>query len=70
MTALEAGTVLWLKPWDNPEGNLGIPCNAVSGRFYQGINILLLWIAGAENGYRQCKWITARAANKLGRLCA
>ncbi|MFQ1049639.1 ArdC family protein [Avibacterium paragallinarum] len=66
IAALEAGTVPWLKPWDNPEGNLGIPCNAVSGRYYQGINILLLWLAGAENGYRQCKWITARAANKLG----
>ncbi|MCW9718529.1 ArdC family protein [Avibacterium sp. 21-599] len=66
ITALESGTAPWLKPWSNPEGNLGLPCNAVSGRFYQGVNILLLWIAADENGYQQSKWITARAANKLG----
>ncbi|MFZ7277865.1 ArdC family protein [Avibacterium endocarditidis] len=66
IAALESGTAPWLKPWNNPEGNLGLPCNAVSGRFYQGVNILLLWIAADENGYQQSKWITARAANKLG----
>lgn len=36
IAALESGTAPWLKPWNNPEGNLGLPCNAVSGRFYQG----------------------------------
>ncbi|WP_042907309.1 ArdC family protein, partial [Gallibacterium anatis] len=66
IAALESGTAPWLKPWNNPEGNLGLPCNAVSGRFYQGVNILLLWIAADEKGYQQSKWITARAANKLG----
>ncbi|MFZ7187134.1 ArdC family protein [Avibacterium avium] len=66
IAALESGTAPWLKPWNNPEGNLGLPCNAVSGRFYQGVNILLLWIAADEKGYQQSKWITARAASKLG----
>ena len=66
IAALEAGTAPWLKPWNDPEGNWELPCNAVSGRFYQGVNILLLWIAAEEKGYQQSKWITARAANQLG----
>ena len=63
---LEEGTVPWLKPWNNPDYNLALPQNAVSSRHYSGINILLLWIASAEKGYKQSKWITAKAANKLG----
>ncbi|MDP8189055.1 zincin-like metallopeptidase domain-containing protein [Pasteurella skyensis] len=64
--ALEEGTPPWLKPWKNPEYNFALPRNAISGRLYSGVNILLLWIATAEKGYQQCKWITAIAANKLG----
>lgn len=63
---LEEGTVPWLKPWHNPECSLALPRNAVSGRLYSGVNILLLWVASAEHGYKQSKWITAMAANKLG----
>ncbi|MDW1150085.1 ArdC family protein [Mannheimia haemolytica] len=40
----------------------GFPDN----RLYSGINTLLLWIATAEHGYKQCKWITAKKANELG----
>lgn len=53
------------KTLESPLKATATSCNAVSGRCYQGINILLLWIAVAENGYQQCKWITAQAANKL-----
>lgn len=63
---LEEGTVPWLKPWNNPDYNLALPQNAVSGRHYSGVNILLLWVASAEKGYKQSKWLTAQAANKLG----
>ncbi len=64
--ALESGTVPWLKPWDSPDCNMALPRNAVSNRLYSGINTLLLWLATAENGYKQCKWITAKKANELG----
>lgn len=64
--ALETGTVPWLKPWSSPDCNLSLPRNAVSDRYYNGVNILLLWMANEENGYKQSKWITAEAANKLG----
>lgn len=63
---LEEGTVPWLRPWNTPDYNLALPKNAVSGRLYSGVNILLLWVASAEKGYKQSKWITAHAANKLG----
>lgn len=63
---LEEGTVPWLRPWQNPDYNMALPRNAVSGRLYSGINIMLLWIASAKHGYQQCKWLTAHSASKLG----
>lgn len=66
ITALESGTAPWLKPWDNAEYGLGLPRNAVSNRLYSGINILLLWLAAEEKGYRQSKWVTAFQVNELG----
>ncbi len=66
IAALEQGTAPWLKPWSHPECNMALPRNAVSNRLYSGINTLLLWIATAEHGYKQCKWITAKKANELG----
>ncbi|MEH8093430.1 zincin-like metallopeptidase domain-containing protein [Gallibacterium anatis] len=58
---LESGTRPWIKPWVS-----GLPQNAVSGRYYTGINVLLLMIASEEKGYQSTKWLTAKAANKLG----
>ncbi len=54
ITALEQGTVPWLKPWSSPDRGLALPSNAVSGRLYSGINILLLWISAdktIDGGY-------------------
>lgn len=66
ITALESGTAPWLKPWKNADCHLALPRNAVSNRIYNGINILLLWLAAEEHGYRQSKWLTVKAANELG----
>lgn len=66
ITALEQGTVPWLKPWSSPDRGLALPSNAVSGRLYSGINILLLWISADKKGYQQSKWITSAAIHKLG----
>lgn len=66
IAALEAGTAPWLKPWANAGSHLALPRNAVSNRYYNGVNVLLLWLAAAEKGYRQSKWITMKAANELG----
>lgn len=61
IAALEKGTMPWVKPWV-----AGLPQNAVSGRYYNGINVLLLQIEAEEKGYQSTKWITAKAANELG----
>lgn len=66
IAALEQGTAPWLKPWENLSFNGGMPKNAVSGRYYSGVNIILLWLSAAEHGYNQCKWITAKAAIEAG----
>ncbi|MFC1040770.1 ArdC family protein [Pasteurella multocida] len=66
IAALESGTAPWLKPWTNAGSHLALPRNAVSNRYYNGVNVLLLWLAAAEKGYRQSKWITMKAANELG----
>ncbi|SQE31183.1 DNA primase TraC [Mannheimia haemolytica] len=66
IAALEQGTAPWLKPWDSVIPYGGMPCNAISGRLYSGINVLLLWLSAAEHGYIQRKWITAKAAIEAG----
>lgn len=54
---LEKGTVPWRKTWAG-----GWPRNAVSGREYHGINVLLL----AGQGYGDCRWLTFKQALAAG----
>jgi antirestriction protein ArdC len=43
ITALEAGTPPWVKPWSQIAEP--IPCNALTLRPYRGINLLILSMA-------------------------
>jgi antirestriction protein ArdC len=45
ITELEAGRVPWVQPWGTAAAKapLAMPKNASSGRFYAGINVLILW---------------------------
>lgn len=63
VTALEAGTVPWLRPWrDGKAGSVLEPFNAATGRPYNGVNLLVLGtLPYAELGY-----LTYNAAKKLG----
>ncbi|QKC92308.1 DUF1738 domain-containing protein [Mesorhizobium sp. NZP2234] len=63
---LERGTVPWVKPWGSARANLGLPSNAVTGRRYSGINILILWGAVIERSYPGQNWLTFRQALVLG----
>src|SRR4051794_40392168 len=56
---LERGTVPWRKPWHGPDG---APKNAISGKSYRGINVLLLSCADYENP----AWLTFKQAQELG----
>jgi antirestriction protein ArdC len=63
---LEEGCLPWVQPWQADDADLGLPSNAVSGRPYSGINILILWSALFGSGYATQRWLTYRQAMALG----
>lgn len=66
VAALEAGAAPWIKPWANDRSGGTMPHNAVSGRGYHGINVLLLWGAEQANGYTSPAWLTFKQAADCG----
>jgi len=65
--ALEEGVVPWKKPWTSPTSGLGgFPVNAVTGRQYSGINVLLLWMVSVDNGFVSNRWLTFQQALNAG----
>ncbi|WP_343517812.1 zincin-like metallopeptidase domain-containing protein [Sphingomonas sp.] len=66
---LEAGRFPWVQPWGRVEsGGLapGLPRNALTGRSYSGINVLILWSAVIERGFPSQGWLTFRQALEAG----
>lgn len=65
---LEAGRVPWLQPWGTAAAKapLAMPKNARTGRFYSGINVLILWGSVIEHGFPVQGWLTFRQALGLG----
>lgn len=63
---LEAGVFPWVKPWSMAGVDVGLPRNAVTGRAYSGINVLVLWGAAIEGGYASQSWLTFRQALAAG----
>lgn len=57
---LKAGRFPWVQPWSKAAAAPGLPRNAVSGRCYSGINVLLLWGAVIERGFASQGWLTFR----------
>lgn len=47
-------------PWRRIAGALHTPANAITGRTYNGINIISLWVAAATRGYATPLWATFR----------
>ena len=55
----------WEKDWRNsPNG--GNPMNAVTGRFYRGMNHWLTLITQMLHGYQDPRWLTFKQAIRLG----
>ena len=48
----------WICPWHRAHG--GLPRNALTGRLYNGINILTLWCGGQSAGFADARWATYR----------
>ncbi|MDE1491227.1 ArdC family protein [Xenorhabdus bovienii] len=68
ISALEKDTVPWKKPWRSAVKQYGgmLPTNALTGNHYNGVNILLLWVAEEEMGINVNRWLTYRQAQQLG----
>jgi len=62
VTALEAGTPPWRRPWRDDLTNSGAAANASSGLRYRGVNALLLGLAGYESRW----WATYAQVQALG----
>jgi antirestriction protein ArdC len=63
---LEAGRIPWVGPWATDGAVPGLPHNPVAGRTYAGINILVLWRAGAERGFVSQAWLTSDQIRRAG----
>lgn len=65
VTALEAGTAPWVRPWTISSDN-GLPVNGATQRPYSGINVVLLTLEGMLRGYDRNSWLTYKQAAALG----
>jgi antirestriction protein ArdC len=63
VAALDAGTIPWLRPWrDDKSGSVIEPYNAMTGRPYNGVNLLIL----GSMPYANLGWLTYKQAGELG----
>jgi antirestriction protein ArdC len=63
---LEAGIFPWAQPWSAAAAVPGMPRNAISGRAYSGVNVLILWGAVIDGCYPSQDWLTFRQALAAG----
>ncbi|MDF8334789.1 ArdC family protein [Novosphingobium cyanobacteriorum] len=64
---LEAGHFPWVQPWGSTGAAApGLPRNALTGRPYSGVNVLILWSAVIEHGHPSQSWLTFRQAQEAG----
>lgn len=63
---LEAGRVPWVQPWAAASAPLAMPQNALTGRRYSGVNILILWDTVIRRGFGTQSWLTFRQALSAG----
>jgi len=69
---MEEGCLPWVQPWASVRGEAsttpapGLPRNAVTGRNYSGINVLILWGAVIDHGWPSQGWLTFRQAQQAG----
>lgn len=63
---LEEGRVPWVQPWAAASAPLAMPQNALTGRRYSGVNILILWDTVIRRGFSTQSWLTFRQALSAG----
>ena len=68
IAALTAGTAPWRRPWIAGARTTmpGLPCNAVSGKIYRGVNAVLLSMTQIAHASDDPRWMTYRQAAERG----
>jgi antirestriction protein ArdC len=68
VASIERGVLPWRKPWRDSKRSAEspIPFNAATRRHYNGVNIMLLWLAAEEQGFHSNRWLTWKQAQALG----
>jgi len=68
IAALEAGTAPWRRPWVAGARTTmpGMPCNAISGRAYRGVNAMLLSMTQRAHASDDPRWMTYKQASDRG----
>lgn len=64
--SLEQGVAPWVKSWSGGKATCGMPFNGKTGRRYKGINVVILWAAGAAKSYSDNRWYGFGQAKTLG----
>lgn len=65
LEGLKVGCIPWRKTW-RPDNNSGSPANAISGRCYSGVNLILLDLVAMSRGYFSRFWATYDQWASLG----
>jgi antirestriction protein ArdC len=74
LAKLESGVVPWRCPWevgsgrgrkDRPFMPMGLPVNAVTGRPYSGMNMMILWLAKDRLGHPYDLWATEKTWERI-----
>lgn len=60
VASIEANPGQFCLPWRKSSGALHIPVNALTGKAYNGINVVSLWVAAEVLGYTAPIWGTYR----------
>ncbi|WP_454883429.1 ArdC family protein [Sphingomonas oryzagri] len=66
---LEAGRYPWVQPWSSKAAggaSPSLPRNALTGRNYSGVNVLILWGEVIARDYPSQSWLTFRQALEAG----
>ena len=66
ISEIQAGAGAYQMPWHRWGEGTAQPINAINGRSYRGINILLLWAAAEAAGYASGQWATYRQWAEAG----
>lgn len=66
VAAIEAGPGVFRMPWHWMGASGGRPVNALTGKFYRGVNVVMLWAEARTRGFDSCHWATYRQWRELG----